>query len=201
MTDKKIKTTENTKPATKEKKPWYKKWWVWIIIIPVCIAGFFGAFDDNSSADKKSKPAKKISVEQRIKNAITANDAFGTEATYGDKKKKTIDKFEFNKPNGFAVTRVYGSENLSNKMTRDGMWMHTAAVLKHVKPIKPVKGIIINILYPLEDQYGKTSYDVVMKITFKRETIDKINFDNFNNDNVPNIADEYWQHPALPAIK
>ena len=32
---------------------------------------------------------------------------------------------------------------------------------------------------------------------FNNETIKKINFDNFDYNNIPSIADEWWNHQAL----
>lgn len=55
----------------------------------------------------------------------------------------------------------------------------------------------INVTYPLQDSYGNISEDIVIKATFNNETIKKINFDNFDYNNIPSIADEWWNHQAL----
>lgn len=47
------------------------------------------------------------------------------------------------------------------------------------------------------DQYGNEKKDNVMKITLNRETLDKINYDNFLHNNLPKVANQYWEHPAL----
>lgn len=50
---------------------------------------------------------------------------------------------------------------------------------------------------PLIDAYGNTAEEHVMRISLDRPTLAKINFDGINPDNLPIIADQYWQHPAL----
>lgn len=46
-------------------------------------------------------------------------------------------------------------------------------------------------------RHGNISEDIVIKATFNNETIKKINFDNFDYNNIPSIADEWWNHQAL----
>lgn len=36
-----------------------------------------------------------------------------------------------------------------------------------------------------------------MKATFYKDTISKINFDNFDYNNIPVICDDFYQHAAL----
>lgn len=50
---------------------------------------------------------------------------------------------------------------------------------------------------PLIDTYGNTSEEHIMRISLDRPTLAKINFAGFQIDNLPLIADEYWQHPAI----
>jgi hypothetical protein len=43
----------------------------------------------------------------------------------------------------------------------------------------------------------KMKSETVMKITYAKETMDKINWNNFLTDNVPVVANDYWEHPAI----
>ena len=47
------------------------------------------------------------------------------------------------------------------------------------------------------DEYGNEKKDEVMHIYIPREEADKINFDNFNEDNIKEISDEYYIHPSF----
>jgi hypothetical protein len=50
---------------------------------------------------------------------------------------------------------------------------------------------------PLTDAYGNTSEEPAITVHLKATTLERINFDGFDIDNLPMIADHYWQHPAL----
>ena len=47
------------------------------------------------------------------------------------------------------------------------------------------------------DAYGNSFEDTVMAITVSKATLDKINFDRFLWENLPDIADDYFQHRVL----
>ncbi|OPX65517.1 MULTISPECIES: hypothetical protein [unclassified Methanoregula] len=49
----------------------------------------------------------------------------------------------------------------------------------------------------LTDEYGNKVNKIVLNITVNRATHEKINYDNFNTDNLWNIADSHWRHPAI----
>ena len=57
--------------------------------------------------------------------------------------------------------------------------------------------IDFNVIYPLTDKYGNAEDVIVIKATFVNETIKKINFENVVWENIPEIADEWWNHNAL----
>ncbi|PFP97717.1 hypothetical protein COK06_13060 [Bacillus cereus] len=77
------------------------------------------------------------------------------------------------------------------------MWMDTISILKDIKDEKEISEITFFYKYPLVDAYGNEKKDNVMKLQFNRETLDKINYDNLLHDNLPKIANQYWEHPAL----
>ena len=51
--------------------------------------------------------------------------------------------------------------------------------------------------FSMVDSYGNVSEDIVLKLFFSPETIEKINFENFLPDNIYNIADGKDIHPEL----
>jgi uncharacterized membrane protein YkoI len=153
-----------------------------------------------SEAKEKTKatakvPVKKLSTEDKIKAALQANNTF--DKTNDFNNKSSIIDFNYNKDNGFVFARVYGHDGLTTNFIKKGMWINTTDLLKRIKPMKEVKEIAINITFPMQDAYGKKSNDTIMKLRFKRETINKIDFNNFLTTNIPVVADEYWQHPSF----
>ena len=90
-----------------------------------------------------------------------------------------------------------GSENLTTNMTRKGMWIDANDILKALQPCENISEITITFSLPLIDAYGNSFEDTVMAITVSKATLDKINFDRFLWENLPDIADDYFQHRVL----
>jgi len=90
-------------------------------------------------------------------------------------------------------------ENLTTNLTRRGIWTDTKDLVKELSLIlsQDVKAITVEPYLTLVDQYGEEELSRVALITIERETWEKINWDNFLTDNMPNVADSYWLHPAL----
>ena len=143
----------------------------------------------DSSKTTKSQDAQKeenkSSIEEDLRKAIVK--VVGEE---------NLETFNYVPDNNFALIKFKGSESLSSKMTVKGMYMDISNVLKGIQKDINVN-VDINVTYPLQDSYGNISEDIVIKATFNNETIKKINFDNFDYNNIPSIADEWWNHQAL----
>ena len=90
------------------------------------------------------------------------------------------------------------SDNLTNRLMRRGAMMDIEAILKAVDE----SGIAcfevkVSGNFPLVEKFGNTSNSVVTKATYKGSTIQRINWPNFITDDVYNIADDAWFHPAF----
>ena len=59
------------------------------------------------------------------------------------------------------------------------------------------KNIEIYGIFPLMDKLGNSKEQIVLKATYTPATVNRINWDNFLNDNIYDIADSVWQHPAF----
>ncbi|MEH0979205.1 hypothetical protein AB1I92_07960 [Bacillus mobilis] len=133
------------------------------------------SLDDTINKIAQDKVGKK-NVE-----SVKLNDNLGTEAP-NDK---------------IALITLSGKDNLTNNMIKKGMWKDTADMLKGIAQEKDISEVVFFWKFELEDAYGNKNHENVMKITYNRETIDKINFDNFSFNNIPTTASQYWQHPAV----
>lgn len=60
-----------------------------------------------------------------------------------------------------------------------------------------IEVVIIRNYFPLVDKYGQESDSIVMTLNLRRETYQKINFDNLYGDEVLFAIDSYFLHPAL----
>jgi hypothetical protein len=103
----------------------------------------------------------------------------------------------FDSSEGFLEVVAVGSDNFTNKMIKRGMWMGVMDVLEDLDEVDAIKDIAFNITFPMVDKFGNESQGVVMRVNLIADTRSKINFKNFITDNLPDIADSYWEHPSF----
>ncbi len=140
--------------------------------------------ETDSNSNKKGD-TQDMSPEESMKKAIIK--VVGEE---------NLETFNYVPDNNFALIKFKGSENLSSKMKVKGMYMDISNILKGIQKDISVN-VDINVTYPLQDKYGNIREDIVIKTTFNNDTIKKINFDNFDYNDIPSVADEWWNHNAL----
>lgn len=184
------------------KKPFYKKWWFWGIII-FFILGITGTHDKKEEAKKnaakevvaenKQEVKKEDLLEDKVKKAVNKK--------LGEKNVESVnvsDKPDTTNPNEKIVLITAGeNSSVTINLTKIGMWKNTIDILKELKSEKNISEITFNYKFPMIDTYGNKSKEIVMKITLDRETLDKINYDNLPRENLPIIAKKYWMHPGF----
>ena len=106
----------------------------------------------------------------------------------------------FNPENGVLTVQALGHDNFTEAMIKKGMWMDVHDSLKDLKDNQDIKTITVSVLFPMQDAYGNSSDDAVMKMTFGPETRSKINWENFTWSGIPKIAEDYWEHPYFRKI-
>ena len=194
---------------TKSKKPIWKRWWVWAITIFLIIIIFAAGGDD--SQKEQSKPAE--SPTQSTASYITTADSperkieekfiqiMGAETNMDEQRIRQIKITTYDYANNYqnADIEYLADENLSTNLTKRGMWVDAKEILKELpNALEPqIMKITLNPHLKLVDVYGEESVDRVMTIRITRDTWEKISWDNFLTENVPNIAETYWEHPAL----
>lgn len=174
------------------KKPIYKKWWFWVIIIMFLVKGLgsMGSTEKTSDVEvEKVETKEELSSEEVMKKAI--KEVIGEE---------NFQEFNYVPENNFSLIKFRGADNLSDKMTVKGMYLDMFNILKKLQPNIDTN-IDFNVVYPLVDKYGNSEDEIVIKATFTEETIKKINFDNALFDDIPDMADEWWNSPAVNISK
>lgn len=159
--------------------------------------------EEEEKKKTEEKPKKEEPTKQ-TKEATVSEDKTTKDSTEEDIKEKIIkvvgeenlETFNYVPDNNFTLIRFKGSENLTSKLTVKGMYMDISNILMAIQKDIDVN-VDINVTYPLVDAYGNASEDIVLKATFNNDTIKKINFDKFDYNNIPSIADEWWNHNAL----
>jgi Protein of unknown function (DUF2510) len=100
---------------------------------------------------------------------------------------------------GDVVTvRFAIKDNLTKGFIKDGARFDTIEILKYAQATYPnASQVNVQGTFPMKDQYGNTSTDVVINITYLRSTLDKINFDGVSKDQIWEIRDFGFIAPAF----
>jgi hypothetical protein len=93
------------------------------------------------------------------------------------------------------VIEATGKDNLTENLIKTGMHIAIYKVMDENR--NPPVDFDFLISFPLIDKYGNSEPAIVMKVTFKSESMTKINWDNFYHIDIERAADRYWEHPAF----
>lgn len=192
----------------KSKKPFYKKWWFITLAVFFVLSAIGAAFDNGESgiAEEEtqtvSKPVTKEEKKEKMKEVKTP-DVIATEfikkefGTNKDEKKRAVisTTFENGIVEGVALQETYWSP----KTAKQSFITNSVKFMEKMKSLKEVTQATLVIQTPLTDQYGNVKNGEVMRVTMNRETLDKINFENFDAENLSSVADNYYEHQALSA--
>lgn len=209
---KKEEKTKDEKTKDVVKKPIYKKWWFWVIIIIFLVKGLGSTGSDEKVSDaeiekvetREVKESKKEEVEE-AEEVEETKEELSNEETIKKRIEETVgeenlEAFNYVPENNFSLIKFKGTENLSNKMTVKSMYLDMFDILRKIQP-KIDTDVTFNIVYPLVDKYGNSEDEIVIKATFTKETIDRINFDKALFGDIPYMADEWWNSPAVDISK
>lgn len=89
--------------------------------------------------------------------------------------------------------------NISTKLTHRSFLSDTIDVLQNLDSIisEEVNIIRVRPQMMLSDEYGNESLGKVAIIQLNRSAWEKINWENFLTEQLPEIADQYWIHPEF----
>ncbi len=90
------------------------------------------------------------------------------------------------------------NDNLTAGMIKGSAMTDIQRILKSVQSAGyPYSEISVVGTFPLKDRFGNSSEDEVVRATYKRSTVDRINWDGFDENNIYKIADSVWLAPAF----
>lgn len=188
------------------------KWWFWVIIAAwVFIAG--GIYN---ATKKPEEEIVEDDMSEQISDASNVDEIIDGKADSTDIDDFTVGSKEWLEAkvnevlhegqliwinyadynNNFALIKFNGAESLTNKWTVRGMHSDIFDILKNIQD-GVLGDVDFNVVYPMVDVYGNTKEEIVIKASFKKETIKKINFDNASYKNISIMADEWWNHPNV----
>lgn len=169
---------------------------LWFIIMFSIINDSDVTTDDNSSTQQETEFTKderttvisteadkdlKVELKGKIEKVVGADN---------------LQTFNYIPDNNFSLIVFRGKESFTAKMTVKSMYLDMFKILKEIQPIIDTD-VDFNVVYTLKDKYGNENDSIVMKATFTNDTIKKINFDNALSENIPTMADEWWNSPVV----
>ncbi|MBM7838338.1 hypothetical protein JOC54_001594 [Alkalihalobacillus xiaoxiensis] len=97
-----------------------------------------------------------------------------------------------------VLLTINGSDNLTKNMIYKGMLIDSEKIAEAFKNSEiEIHDLMMSWQMPLVDTYGNEEDGEVLRINLSGETLDMLNFDNFLYDNLPSVADTYWEHPTF----
>ncbi|QFF99355.1 hypothetical protein PB01_11260 [Psychrobacillus glaciei] len=198
--------------ADKMKQHFYQRWWFILIVLILGIGIFENIVNrlekvetdrvevtDSSFYKKMEREELKEKMSQKNKTPeVVAAEIimknFGT--TYVEKEKAVLSsRFE----SGVVEAIALEEKVKSAKSSKRSFLYNTVEFMKAMKSQEEVTQATLIVQAPLTDRYGNVGNEDVMIVLMSRETLNKINFNNFKAENLSAIADSYWEHPALSA--
>lgn len=198
--------------ANKTKQHFYQRWWFILIIIILGIGIYDNIANQLEKGETKRFEAtelpfyKKMEKEEfkeklaqinKTPEVIAAELIMNNFGTTNLEKEKAVLSSRFE--SGVVETIALEEKVQSTSSAKYTLLNKTVEFMKSMKLQKEVAQVTLIIQAPLSDRYGNVENGDVMITLLSRETLDKINFKNFNAENLSAIADSYWEHPALTA--
>lgn len=147
---------------------------------------------EKAEAELKAEEAKakvEANKPENFANRV-AHKAFGEKNAY-DQTDSVVD-LNFNSDNGFLLIKVFAQTDLKRSM-----WLGVNNALKALKDRTDIKTVAFQLMLPLQDKFGKITVSNVMKLEFSPETRNQIVWETFDWRKIPDIAENYWEHPAI----
>ena len=184
---------------TKPKKPIYKKWWFITIMVFLVLSVIGALTDDGETENVKEEVVPVVKKEEpkviKTPESVSADFIRKNFGTNKDEKKKAVISTKFE--NGVVEATALEVTFWSPKSAKRSFLDNTKDYMEQMKKFDDVQTATLIVHVPLTDQYGNEKNGEVLRVTMNRETLDKINFENFNIENIEQVADEYKEHPAL----
>lgn len=89
-------------------------------------------------------------------------------------------------------------DNFTHNMIVSGAQGDTVDLLQWAKENYPAAPeVVITGRFPMVDEFGNTATDEILVVAYTRATLDKINFEGVNRENIWKLADRRYVHPEL----
>ena len=134
--------------------------------------------------DKKDEPAEELTDADRIKAVVSKE--------ISEDRIEDVTYFD-----GYTTLKIRAQDNLTANMIQRSMWIDAGDIFEALKDAKYDGTAAIMFMFEMTTQYGESKDAKVMSIELTPETLNKIDFDNFDVGNFPDVSDNYFQHPSF----
>lgn len=148
--------------------------------------------ESNKDSKKQKSEKKKGTVLEDSKDILY--DIF---KSGDDPIDETIVSIEFDESDNSLMATVKGKDGWSDESIGRGFYEDSTIAYRQLSSDKRIDEVWISITFPMQDQYGNIEEEVVMETWMSRETMDKINWDNFNYANLLDVVDGQMVYPQF----
>lgn len=185
-----------------KKKPELKEQWKWISVGLIALAVVVPLIRaTNNDAQSLQEKEEIVSGQSGTYAYITPVDSYErqVETTIISELGQDTNINNIEIIGGALNIEYVAKNNLTTRLVRQGILSDVESVTERLVATIPENIMVIKfkIMSDLVDQYGNSSLSQVAVISFRQEVWIKINWDNFLTDNIQNVAEEFWIHPAL----
>lgn len=206
----------NVVKGTKVKKPFYKRWW-FILLVAIFIIGAIGGGDDEESLETTEAETEEVveetepeeieevvekepeeEVEEEVEPEETYDNVFEEKANevFGGRLQDVfVDEAGEATEHYVGITSKLGA-GWNEKTMRDSFYYDVVAMISELQN-EEFDRLVFDATADMQDEYGNVKEMKVITVNLTKETVDKINFENFQSSNLPNVADAMFIHPAF----
>ena len=152
--------------------------------------------EENAEEDKEEE-TKDLSNNDYLKEVI--EDVTGKRSNNGNDRVQNatyVDNSNVGDDDVISL-KLVGNDGFTNNLIRSGMLIDTKDILTKLNEEDFDGDVVVMYMFPFEDKYGDSDLHKIMSFDFKAEELSKINYDNLNYDNLPDIADDYFEHDSI----
>lgn len=181
--------------------------WIVMLVVLVFVINFFLPSDETesnqntdtievteieSSEEIIESETSEVVESESVEEASLSDDPIEAEAmrVFGD----DFDDYSFEE--GIININAQIGSNLTTSMAVRGFELKIIELAEGLSD-ENFNSLLVTGYTDFVNQYGNEENSRGYFVELPKETIDKINFDNFILDNLDSISNQYWVHPAL----
>jgi hypothetical protein len=139
---------------------------------------------------------KPLTLDEKVKQALVGKIENPSIEIDDAIDPKTFDKIPEKKD--ITIDYSMGKDFWDLNAAKKSSLKNVVSIIKQIFPIDPIiNSVVITAKIPTTDAYGKQKDDVMNVFTISRDTYSKIDFANFDYQNIPVIADTHFENKNI----